>query len=164
VAKAIDAAFANSFAETSSETEKAFGRAFAAQLGNIALIVSLVISAAFVTILMIVGNTMALTVRERRHELAVLKTLGFSRRRIFGLILGESVLVALLGGIPGIALAALVGIIVRSSLASILPGLAVTPAIAFLGIGLMIGFGVIAGMIPAVSAMRLRIAPALARR
>src|SRR5215831_10721157 len=122
VAKAIDAAFANSFAETSSETEKAFGRAFAAQLGNIALIVSLVIGAAFVTILMIVGNTMALTVRERRHELAVLKTLGFSRRRIFGLILGESVLVALLGGIPGIALAALVGIIVRSSLASILPG------------------------------------------
>ena len=82
VAKAIDAMFANSTAETSTDTEKAFGKAFVAQFGNIALIVFLVVGAAFVTILMIVGNTMALSIRERTREIGVLKTLGFSGGRI----------------------------------------------------------------------------------
>ena len=82
VAKAIDAMFANSTAETSTDTEKAFNKAFAAQFGNIALIVLLVVGAAFATILMIVGNTMALSIRERTREIGVLKTLGFSGRRI----------------------------------------------------------------------------------
>jgi putative ABC transport system permease protein len=106
VAKTIDAMFANSTAETSTDTEKAFGKAFAAQFGNIALIVLLVVGAAFVTILMIVGNTMALSIRERTREIGVLKTLGFSGPRILGMVLGESVLLALLGGIPGLAHAA----------------------------------------------------------
>ena len=93
--------FANSTAETSTDTEKAFGKAFAAQFGNIALIVFLVVGAAFVTILMIVGNTMALSIRERTREIGVLKTLGFSGGRILRMVLGESVLLALLGGVAG---------------------------------------------------------------
>ena len=75
VAKTIDQMFANSPYETSTDTEKAFNKAFAAQLGNIALIVTLVVSAAFATILMIVGN-MVMAVRERTREIGVLKTLG----------------------------------------------------------------------------------------
>lgn len=163
VAKAIDAMFANSSAETSTDTEKAFGKAFAAQFGNIALIVVLVVGAAFVTILMIVGNTMALTIRERTREIGVLKTLGFSGARILRMVLGESILLALLGGIPGLVIAALVTMALRTSLANVAPSFAVSPDIALMGIGLMIALGVITGIIPALNAMRLKIAAALGR-
>lgn len=163
VAKAIDAMFANSSAETSTDTEKAFGKAFAAQFGNIALIVVLVVGAAFVTILMIVGNTMALTIRERTREIGVMKTLGFSGARILRMVLGESILLALLGGIPGLVIAALVTMALRTSLANVAPSFAVSPDIAVMGIGLMVALGVITGIIPALNAMRLKIAAALGR-
>jgi putative ABC transport system permease protein len=163
VAKAIDAMFANSTAETSTDTEKAFGKAFAAQFGNIALIVLLVVGAAFVTILMIVGNTMALSIRERTREIGVLKTLGFSGPRILKMVLGESVLLALLGGIPGLAIAALIAMALRNSLASIAPAFAVSPTIILQGLALMIALGLITGIIPALNAMRLKIATALGR-
>jgi putative ABC transport system permease protein len=163
VAKAIDQMFANSSYETATDTEKAFNKAFAAQLGNIALIVTLVVGAAFVTILMIVGNTMALTVRERTREIGVMKTLGFSGGRILGLVLGESVLLALLGGVPGLALAALIAFSLRAAMANFVPGFAVTPAIAVIGFVLMLGLGVLTGLIPALNAMRLKIATALGR-
>src|SRR6202043_3946862 len=134
VMKTIDDMFANSPYETATDTEKAFNKAFAAQLGNIALIVGLVVGAAFVTILMIVGNTMAMTVRERTREIGVLKTLGFSGPRILRMVLGESVLLALIGGLPGLALAALITIALRASLANIAPAFAVSPVIALEGI------------------------------
>jgi putative ABC transport system permease protein len=163
VAKTIDAMFANSTAETSTDTEKAFGKAFAAQFGNIALIVFLVVGAAFVTILMIVGNTMALSIRERTREIGVLKTLGFSGPRILRMVLSESVLLALLGGLPGLAIAALITIALRVSLANIAPAFAVSPVIALEGIALMIALGLFTGVIPALNAMRLKIATALGR-
>jgi len=163
VAKTIDAMFANSTAETSTDTEKAFGKAFAAQFGNIALIVLLVVGAAFVTILMIVGNTMALSIRERTREIGVLKTLGFSGPRILAMVLGESVLLALLGGIPGLVIAGLIAIALRSSLSGIAPAFAVSPTIALQGVALMIALGLITGIIPALNAMRLQIATALGR-
>ena len=163
VAKAIDAAFANSSFETATDTEKAFNKAFVAQIGNIALIVTLVVGAAFVTILMIVGNTMALTIRERTREIGVLKTLGFSGRRILGMVLGELVLLALLGGIPGLALAALIALMMRENLSNFVPGFAMTPGIALIGVTLMLSLGLVTGIIPALNAMRLRIAAALGR-
>jgi putative ABC transport system permease protein len=163
VAKAIDQMFANSSAETATDTEKAFNKAFAAQLGNIALIVTLVVGAAFVTILMIVGNTMALTIRERTREIGVMKTLGFSGGRILGLVLGESVLLALIGGIPGLALAALIAFSLKAAMANFVPGFAVTPGIALLGLVLMLALGILTGAIPALNAMRLKIATALGR-
>ena len=163
IAKAIDAMFVNSTAETATDTEKAFNKAYAAQFGNIALIVILVIGAAFVTILMIVGNTMALTIRERTREIGVLKTLGFTGGRILRLVLGESVLLALLGGLPGLALAVLVTIWLRPSVSKLLPGFALTGDIVAEAIGLMLVFGLITGLIPALNAMRLQIATALGR-
>ena len=163
VAKAIDEMFANSFHETSTDTEKAFNKAFAAQLGNIALIVALVVGAAFATILMIVGNTMAMAVRERTREIGVLKTLGFSGRRILRLVLGESVLLALLGGLPGIALAWAFAAAMETSVGNFIPGFAVTPGIALTAVALMLGLGLATGLIPAINAMRLNVATALGR-
>jgi putative ABC transport system permease protein len=163
VAKAVDEMFANSFHETSTDTERAFNKAFAAQLGNIALIVALVVGAAFATILMIVGNTMVMAVRERTREIGVLKTLGFPGGRILRLVLGESVLLALLGGLPGIALAALFAAAMETSVGNFVPGFAVTPGIALTAVALMIVFGLVTGLIPAINGSRLRIATALGR-
>jgi putative ABC transport system permease protein len=163
VAKAIDAMFVNSTAETSTDTEKAFNKAFAAQFGNIALIVILVVGAAFITILMIVGNTMALSIRERTREIGVLKTLGFSGSHVLGLVLGESVLLALLGGLPGLALAWGITASLRPSVSAFLPGFALTPGIAAEALVLMLVLGVVTGIAPALSAWRLRISTALGR-
>ena len=163
VSKQIDAMFANSPYETSTDTEKAFNKAFIAQLGNIALIVGLVVGAAFVTILMVVGNTMAMSVRERTREIGVLKTLGFPRGRILKLVLGESVLLALLGGVPGMAVAFAATLVMRDSIANFVPGLSVTPDIYIAALVLMLALGLVTGIIPAVNAMRLRIANAPGR-
>ena len=148
---------------TTTDTEKAFNKAFAAQLGNVALIVGLVVGAAFVTILMIVGNTMAMTIRERTREIGVLKTLGFSGPRVLGLVLGESLLFALIGGLPGIALAALVIFAVRDDLAQFVPSLTMPPDVVAAALAFMLALGVLTGLFPALNAMRLKIATALGR-
>jgi putative ABC transport system permease protein len=163
VMKVIDQMFANSQYETSTDTEKAFNKAFVAQIGNIALIVGLVVGAAFATILMIVGNTMVMAVRERTREIGVLKTLGFSGGHILRLVLGESLLLALLGGLPGIALAALFAASMETRVGNFVPGFAVTPGIAITAVGLMLALGLATGLIPAINGMRLKIATALGR-
>jgi putative ABC transport system permease protein len=163
VVSTIDQLFANSPYETSTDTEKAFNKAFMNQFGNIALIVELVVGAAFVTILMIVGNTMALSVRERTPEIGVLKTLGYSGARVLRLVLAESVLLALIGGLPGLGLAALFTIAVRDSLSNFVPRMSLSPGIVLTGIALMLALGVLTGLIPALNAMRLKIATALGR-
>ncbi|MGY3237554.1 MULTISPECIES: ABC transporter permease [unclassified Bradyrhizobium] len=163
VTNAIDGMFANSPYETTTDSEKAFNKAFAAQLGNVALIVELVVGAAFVTILMIVGNTMVMTVRERTREIGVLKTLGFSGGRILRMVLGESILLALLGGLPGLGLAFFLITRVKDSLMSFVPTLSLYPDIAAVAVGLMVVFGIITGLVPALNAMRLNIVTALGR-
>jgi putative ABC transport system permease protein len=163
VAKAIDQTFANSSYETATDTEKAFNKAFVAQLGNIALIVRLVVGAAFVTILMIVGNTMVMAVRERTREIGVLKTLGFSGGRVLRLVLGETLLLAFIGGLPGIAIAALATLNMRQSLANFVPGLTLHPSVLAIALVLMIGLALATGLAPAIHAFRLKIADAMGR-
>ena len=159
----IDAMFANSRAETETTTESAFNQAFLEQFGNIGMIIGLVSAAAFATILMIVGTTMFLAINERTREVAVLKTLGFSRPRIFTHVLSESILLSLIGGLIGIALASLAIAAAAAALGSFLPGLQM-PASTFLtAIAIMIGFGFITGVIPAINAMRVQIVDGLAK-
>ena len=105
VAAAIDALSANSDHETKTQTEQAFNLAFVKQLGDIGLIVGAIMAAVFFTLILLTGNTMAQAVRERIPELAVLKTIGFSNKSVLGLVLAESVLLIVLGGVLGLVLA-----------------------------------------------------------
>ena len=163
IAKRIDEMFANSPAETKTSTEKAFIESFAKQFGDIGLITKLILTAVFFTMLLVTGNTMAQTVRERLHELAVLKTIGFSDIKMLFWVLGESVVLAVIGG--GVALFIDFGLVeaVAVQVSAYLPGLSLTPAIAIQGMALAILFGILAGLFPALQAMRLSIADALAR-
>src|SRR5439155_8615652 len=101
VSKAIDDMFANSPQPTKTETEKGFMLSFVAQLGNVKLFILSICGAVVFAILLVSANTMAMTIRERTREVAVLKTLGFTRRTILSLFVGEAVVLALIGGIAG---------------------------------------------------------------
>ena len=104
----FDDMFANSAAETKTTTEKGFVEGFAKQIGDIGAIMIAILVAVLFTMLLVAANTMAQSVRERTNEVGVLKTLGFSNGSILALVLGESVLIALLGGAAGLGLAWLI--------------------------------------------------------
>ncbi|HVN30399.1 MAG TPA: FtsX-like permease family protein [Thermoanaerobaculaceae bacterium] len=162
ISKKIDDLFANSPYETLTQTEKAFATSFAKQMGNVQFLVMTIGSVVFFTLLLVTGNTMAIAVRERTGELAVLKTIGFPDLGVLSLILAESVLIAGQGGIIGLLLAKLFtlgGDPTRGLLGTFyLPWSSVG-----VGFALALGVGVVAGFLPAVSAMRLRVVDALRR-
>jgi putative ABC transport system permease protein len=162
VTKAIDDLFANSPYETMTQTEKAFAASFVKQMGNIELLIMSIGSVVFFTLLLVTGNTMAIAVRERFGELAVLKTIGFSDLRVLGLILAEAVLIAGQGGFIGLLLAKLVIPGVSRAL-PMLGVLYVSPFTFGIGFALALVVGAAAGLLPAVSAMRLRVVDALRR-
>lgn len=161
VKKKIDDSFANSAYATDTVTEQQFAAAFAGQLGNIGLIISIVVGASFLTILIIVGNTMVMAVRERTREIGIMKTLGFSVQRIMGMIVGEALLIALLGGLSGLLLATL---FVTALAAGGFGGLTIPGSIWLKGIGWMILLGLLTSVIPAINALRLNIVTALGRK
>jgi putative ABC transport system permease protein len=164
VANAIDAQFENSAAETETSTEDAFAKSFMEQMGNIALIVQLILGAVFFTLLLVTGNTMAQSVRERIGELAVLKTVGFTDRTMLGVVLAESILIILIGGGLGLAAGAGLAAIASDGLsATIGVGLSISSESIMLGVAIMLVAGILAGIFPALQAMRLTIVDALAR-
>jgi putative ABC transport system permease protein len=163
IANAIDAQFANSPNQTKTSTEAAFAESFVKQFGNIALIIRMILSAVFFTILLVAGNTMAQSVRERLSELAVLKTLGFEDRSVMSIVLAESVLVMIIGGSIGLGLSWLLVTGAAKQFAVFLPGIVLTGEAMLTAVVLMIVAGVITGIFPAMRAMRLTIVEALAR-
>jgi len=162
IAKAIDKEFANSPYETKSEPEGAFVQSFAEQIGDIGTILIAILTAVFFTILLVAGNTMAQAVRERTEELGVLKALGFTNERVLALVLFESCLLAAVGGLAGLALAWLVASR-GSPVPSMLPVFYLPHRYLLIGVGLALGLGLLAGILPALQAMRLQIAVALRR-
>jgi putative ABC transport system permease protein len=159
VAKTIDATFANSDAETKTETEGQFITGFIKMIGDLALILNAIGLAVAFTILAVSANTMSMSIRERRKEIAVLKTLGFSSALVLTLVLGEALVIGLVGGGLGVALAT-----VLLSAAGSVPGLNGFGASLRISTGLMIGMlgvsgviGLLSGLQPAVSAYRANI-------
>ena len=160
IAAAIDAEFANSPHETKSEAEGAFAQGFIEQMGSIGTILLSVLSAVFFTILLVAGNTMAQAVRERTQEVGVLKAIGFTDGRVLRLVLAESCVLALLGGVAGLGTAWLLTL-GGSPVPAFLPVFYLPPRYLGIGAALVLGLGIVAGILPALGAMRLQIATAL---
>jgi putative ABC transport system permease protein len=162
LSRRFDEMFANSPAETRTTTEKGFVEGFATQIGDIGAIMVAISSVVLFMFGLVAASTMAQSVRERTSELAVLKTLGFADGAILGLVLAESMFIALVGGGLGLGLA---WILVQGGdpTNGMLPIFALPARDLALGVALMLLMGILAGMMPAVAAMRLRITDALRR-
>jgi putative ABC transport system permease protein len=164
IAKAVDAMFDNSPYPTKTESEQQFALSFVSFLGNIKLFLLSVCGAVTFTILLVSGNTMAMSVRERISEVGVLKTLGFTNNAILGIIMGEAAFIALLGGIAGLVLAGFVTVAVgrfAELFNQQLHGLSVTPAVAIICLAVALFIGVVSSFIPAFNAARTNILDSL---
>ena len=163
VGKLVDQEFENSSAETKTEPEGAFVQAWVSQIGNIVFIVAAILGMVFFTILMVAGNTMAQAVRERTGELGVLKAIGFTNAQVMSLVLAESCLLTTLGGVLGLGLAHLIVPVLAKALAGLLPMFFLPTRDLLIGLGLCVALGLVTGIVPALQAMRLRVADALRR-
>jgi putative ABC transport system permease protein len=163
VARTIDAMFENSADETKTQTEKDFNIGFIKQFGDIGLIVRWILFAVFFTLLLVVGNTTAQSVRERIPELAILKTLGFTDRSVLGLVLAEAVALCLIGGLAGLALATPLGVAIANASGGNLP-VAVDLRVWMMGLAAIVLLSLAVGLLPAMRASRLTIVDALAGR
>ena len=164
VALAVDALSTNSDHETKTQSEHAFQLAFVSQFGDIGLIVGAIMAAVFFTLVLLTGNTMAQAVRERIPELAILKTVGFTSGSVLGLLLAESILLLVLGGVAGVLLAAVVAKGLEATVGIILPPIVSSVAVWARSLGLMVLIGVVVGALPAYRGLRLRVVDALAGR
>lgn len=163
IAKLVDQEFENSDHETKTAPEAAFAQAMVRQIGNIALMTALILGAVFFTILLVTGNTISQSVRERTGELGVLKAIGFTNRQVLSLVMAESCLLAMLSGAIGLGLACLTVPIIAKPLANMLPLFFFPTRDLMLGVAICLGLGIVTGVFPALFAMRLRVADALRR-
>jgi putative ABC transport system permease protein len=163
ICKTIDAMFENSPDETKTQTEKDFNIGFIKQVGDIGMIVRWILFAVFFTLLLVVGNTMAQSVRERVPELAVLKTLGFSDGSVLGFVLAEAGALCLFGGLVGLTLASFFGAMVEKGTGGQF-ALSLDHRVWMIGIGAIVLMSLAVGLLPALRARRLKIVDALAGR
>ena len=163
IAKTIDAEFANSPNETKTESESTWVANWVKQWANIQTLILSIGMVVFFTLLLVTGNTMAISVRERTSELAVFKAIGYSDRFVLFFVLAESLVIALLGAGFGLGLALLFIPAMAKTLGSMLPALVLSPAVLAYGIVLAVLAGVLAGLLPGIGAMRLRVVNALRR-
>jgi putative ABC transport system permease protein len=161
VASAVDALFENSPDETKTMTEQDFIVGFVKQIGDVALIVRWIMFAVFFTLLLVVGNTMAQSVRERMPELAIMKTLGFSDGSVLGFVLAEAAILCAIGGLLGLGLAT--GFAFAVQQAATVP-LKADHRVWAMGVAAIALLSFAVGLLPALRARRLRIVDALAGR
>jgi putative ABC transport system permease protein len=163
VAQAIDEKFANSSHETKTETESAFAAGFAKQFGNIEFLILTIGTVVFFTLLLVTGNTMAISVRERTSELAVLKAIGVTDRSVLVLVLAESTAIAFFGGLLGLFLAWGAIPVISGALTGLLPPLLLSKTMLLLGLVFALFVGAASGLLPGIGAMRMRVVNALRR-
>jgi putative ABC transport system permease protein len=163
ISKTVDAMFENSPDETKTMTEKDFNISFVKQVGDIGLIVRWILLAVFFTLLLVVGNTMAQSVRERVPELAVLKTLGFSDGSVLGFVLAEAFALCTIGGLVGMTIASLIGAGIEKKTGGQFQ-LSVDWHVWLYGLGAIALMSFAVGLLPALRARRLKIVDALAGR
>jgi putative ABC transport system permease protein len=163
VAATIDKRFENTADETKSMAEKDFQVGFIKQIGDIGLIVRWILFAVFFTLLLVVGNTMAQSVRERVPQLAVLKTLGFTDNAVLGFVLAETLALCTIGGLFGLALATVAGAAVAQYAGPMLP-IAVDWRVWVAGVIAILVLALAVGLLPALRARSLKIVDALAGR
>jgi len=154
---------ANSSFETKTETESAFAAGWVKQFGNIQFLIMTIGTVVFFTLLLVTGNTMAISVRERVGELAVLKAIGFTDRSVLFFVLAEALTIALVGGLLGLGLAMVAVPVLGAALNGLLPTLILSKAILSLGLGIAVLVGGISGLLPGIGAMRMRVVNALRR-
>jgi putative ABC transport system permease protein len=162
VAKLVDAEFENSSYETKTEAEGAFVQAWAKQIGDIALITASILGAVFFTILLVTGNTISQSVRERTGELGLLKAIGFTNAQMLSLVLAESCLLAVLGGVVGLGVAWLLTSH-GDPTGGMLPLYFFPARDVLAGLAMSVALGLVTGFLPALQAMRLRVADSLRR-
>lgn len=162
IARVIDDGFSNSPYETRTSTEKTFLAGIMKQWGNIEFLITTVGTIVFFTLLLVTGNTMAIAVRERTRELAVLKAVGFSDGAVLALVLAESLVVAMVGGILGLALAKLFTL-GGNPTSGVLPSFYLPARAVIWGLAAAVLVGAVSGLLPAIGAMRLRVVDALRR-
>jgi putative ABC transport system permease protein len=162
ISAAIDALFMNSPDETKSQPEKEFAIGFAKQVGDIGALVLRILQAVFFTILLLTGNTMAQSIRERVPELAILKTIGFSDGKVTILVLAEAVVLLLLGS--GLGMLATISLLpaLNSTTGGRFPPLFVDSSTWLIALGLAVVLALAIGLPPALHARRLKIIEALA--
>jgi len=163
VMRAIDEKFANSPYETKTDTERAFQTSFVSMFGNLNLLLGSIALAVVITTLFVAANTMAMSVRERTTEIAVMRTLGFPSATIFLLVAGEGLLMATVGGILGIGVAYTIVNPRFLNAGGFIPEIGVNNTNVLVALALSVGIGVLAGLIPATMASRLKIVDALRR-
>jgi putative ABC transport system permease protein len=165
IAAAIDHEFESSPFPTKSESEKAFQLSFASFIGNVKLFIMAICGAVTFTILLVSGNTISMSVRERIREVGILKTLGFTPRAILGIILGEAAVISLIGGVLGSVLAnGMCAMISHSPAASFTSGLStlgITPLVGAICLGVALLIGLTSSFLPAWGASRTTILDAL---
>ncbi|HKX31121.1 MAG TPA: FtsX-like permease family protein [Blastocatellia bacterium] len=160
VAQQIDALFENSPDPTTTESERLFLLNFVSFLGNFKLFLAAICGAVAFTLLLVTGNTLSMSVRERVREVGILKTLGFTRSAVLGMILGEATVITLTGGVIGCLLASLSCAVIRQIAPAFIPGirtLAVTPSVVGLSLVVALLIGLASALPPALSASRMPI-------
>jgi putative ABC transport system permease protein len=163
IAKAVDSQFANSPYETKTDSESTFAAGWVKQFGNIRFLIITIGTVVFFTLLLVTGNTMAISVRERTGELAVLKAIGYSDRLVLAFVLGESLVIAIVGGLFGLLLATVATPMLSAGLSGMLPVLVLSPQILLTGFFTALAVGFLSGLLPGLGAMRMRVVTALRR-